>query len=126
MIGTIHVCAGCQHPDRNRRTKEPAGRQMVPALRTLIGEAGLSESLEIDAYSCLGHCQRRCRISLGGGDRWSWLLGDLAPDTLPVELGAFLKRWIAAPDGFLHKDQRPESVRRLLIGRVPPLPSNRR
>jgi predicted metal-binding protein len=120
MIGTVHICTGCSHPDRDRRTTGPSGVDMVAAMRSLIGDAGLADTLGITAYPCLGNCDRNCRISVGGYGRWSWLLGDLAPDALPTGLAAFLTRWAKAPDGFLPKDDRPPQLRRHLIGRVPP------
>ena len=120
MIGTVPVCSGCSHPDRDRRLDGPSGIDMVPAIQSMVRGAGLAEALGVAPYPCLGTCDRRCRLSVGGRGRWSWLLGDLAPDELPDDLATFLKRWVAAPDGFLMKDDRPPQLRRHLIGRVPP------
>ena len=94
---------------------------MLSNVRAYIGEAGLSGSLDIKAYACLGHCQRPCRISIGGTARWSWLLGDLVPEALPLHLDVFFQRWLAASNGFLSRADRPMSLRTLLIGSVPPL-----
>lgn len=121
MIGAVHVCTGCSHPSRDRRSDGPTGLDMVPAIRSLVGKAGLGEALGVAPYPCLGNCERRCRLSVGGRGRWSWLLGDLAPDDVPTDLATFIQRWVAAPDGFLAKESRPPRLRRHLIGRVPPL-----
>jgi len=94
---------------------------MFSNVRAYIGEAGLSGSLDVKPYTCLGHCQRQCRISIGGIARWSWLLGDLVPQALPLHLDVFFRRWLAASDGFLSRSDRPMSLRKLLIGRVPPV-----
>jgi predicted metal-binding protein len=87
----------------------------------MVAEGGLADALAVKPYACIGNCERRCRMSVGGPGRWSWLLGGVVPENPPDGLAAFLRRWVDAEDGFLHKDARPAPVRKLLIGRVPPL-----
>lgn len=120
MTDTIHVCTGCTHPDRSKRETGPGGADLKIRLGSMVEEAGLSRTLKIAGYSCLGNCDRRCRVSIGGRNRWSWLFGDIVPDAVPSELLDFIRRWLAAPDGFLPKEERPPAIRRLMIGRVPP------
>jgi predicted metal-binding protein len=120
MTGTLHVCTGCTHPDRGRREDARAGATLLVRLQALVAQAGLDPALKVAPYPCLGNCDRRCRASIGGSRRWSWLFGDLDPDRLPSEMAAFLRRWLAAPDGFLAKEDRPAGMRPHLIGRVPP------
>lgn len=120
MEGTVHVCVGCDHPDRARRVEELAGVTLLRRVEAMMREAGLDDRLQVKTYACIGNCERRCRISVGGPGRWSWLFGNLAPEKLPDELATFLERWIEAPDGFLLKDARPAPIRKHLVGRVPP------
>jgi len=119
--GTVHVCTGCTHPDREKRGPVRAGELLLPMIGEVVGKAGLADRLEVRGYSCIGQCDSRLRLSVGGPGRWSWLLGGLTTDALPDELGTFLRRWTDAPDGFLPKEARPLPIRRLMIGRVPPL-----
>lgn len=120
MTDTIHVCTGCTHPDRSKRETGPGGADLKIRLEAMVEEAGLSRTLKVAGYPCLGNCDRRCRISIGGRSRWSWLFGDIEPDATPAEFLAFVRRWLASPDGFLAKEDRPPSIRRLMIGRIPP------
>jgi len=119
--GTVHVCTGCTHPDREKRGPVRAGETLLPMIVDLVREAGLAERLDVAGYSCIGQCGSRLRLSVGGPRRWSWLIGDLTTEALPEALRIFLARWVDAPDGFLPKDARPPALRRHLIGRVPPL-----
>lgn len=120
MTNTIHVCTGCTHPDRDRRESGPGGADLKVRLESLVAEAGLAGALRVVPYPCLGNCDRRCRLSIGGPSRWSWLFGDIAPDAMPGELLEFVRRWLLSPDGFLAKEDRPPAIRRMMIGRVPP------
>ncbi len=120
MTGTIHVCTGCTHPDRSKREAGPGGADLKIGLDAIVEEAGLARVLKVAGYPCLGNCDRRCRMSIAGHDRWSWLFGGIEPDAIPEGLMAFVRKWLAAPDGFLSKEERPPTIRRLLIGRVPP------
>lgn len=120
MIGTIHVCVGCDHPDRAKRVEELAGVDLLRRIEALVREADLGDALQVKSYACVGNCESRCRMSVGGPGRWSWLFGDLVPEDLPAELATFFQRWVQAEDGFLLKDARPGKVRKHLIGRVPP------
>jgi len=117
----LQVCAPCQHPDRGKRTGIPAGEAFAARLAAEAALRPELKGLRVVATPCIGHCAARCRASLAGTGRWSWLIGSLDPDAATTDLLDFAGHWLAAPDGFVAKEQRPRSIRPLLLGRVPPL-----
>ena len=121
MTLAVQVCESCKDPDPAKRQHATGGgRRLLHELNALASAGALPSQIVVRAYSCLGNCERRCRLSVAGEGRWSWVFGDLDP-ILDVEpLLEFLRRWRKSPDGFLPKEDRPEGLRTKLLGRVPP------
>ena len=117
----IHVCVTCRHPDLSRhRRGEGGGAAMPAALQGALDREGLADQFELRTYECLGSCSYRCRISIAGAGRWSWLFGKLSPNDDLTPLARFLRFWLSAPDGFVPKPDRPAALGAWLLGRVPP------
>lgn len=120
MIGQLQVCAPCTHPDREKRGPVKAGELFAARLAGEVAARPELAGLRVVATPCIGNCAARCRVSLAGAGRWSWLIGGLDPDAPTGDLLDFAGHWLAAPDGFVGKDDRPKPLRPLLLGRVPP------
>lgn len=118
--GQLQVCAPCIHPDREKRGLVKAGELFATRLAAEVAQRPELAGLRVVVAPCLGNCAARCRVSLAGPGRWSWLIGGLDPDATTGDLLDFAKHWMAAPDGFVARDDRPRAIRSLLLGRVPP------
>ena len=121
MTAVIQVCESCKDPDPiKRQNAAGGGSRLLHDLKALASGGGLPSNVLVRAYACLGNCERRCRLSVAGPGKWSWIFGDLDPVNDMEILLEFLRRWQRSPDGFLPKDARPERLRLKLLGRVPP------
>ncbi|WP_424813233.1 DUF1636 family protein [Roseococcus sp. YIM B11640] len=116
----LQVCAPCTHPDREKRGPVRAGELFAARLAQEVAARPGLAGLRVVAAPCIGNCAARCRVSFAGQGRWSWLLGGLDPDASTDDLLEFARHWLAAPDGFVGKNDRPPPLRPLLLGRVPP------
>lgn len=70
----------------------------------------------------MSQCKRPCVASLSGTGRFSYLFGELDPVT-PGHVDALLglpALYLAAPEGFLRREDRPEPLRARILGRLPP------
>lgn len=108
----LHVCMGC-------RPKGQTAEEQEAALGRLQDD--LSDRIEVATYTCLSGCQQRGRISLGSPTKWSWLLGNVNLADDREALVQLIDRWIDQEDGMLKKAERPVSVRKKVLGRLPPL-----
>ncbi|WP_333682836.1 DUF1636 domain-containing protein [Pontibaca methylaminivorans] len=70
---------------------------------------------------CLSACRRGCVVVLRGRGRWTYLQGGLDPDCDLDALETMTAAYRAAPAGFLPWRERPESLRRNIIARIPPM-----
>jgi predicted metal-binding protein len=120
-LGYLDVCVDC--------TWKPAagegqtlGARLAGSLKQTLAGSCHADTIELRELPCLGLCKERCRASLTGPGRWAWVIGDLWPDDDHTDLMLFLSRWLEAPSGLVPKTDRPASLRKRLLARVPPLP----
>ena len=122
MTATVHVCVNCTHPNSAKRRSGVAGGEAVfERLSELLEGEGLSDVFTIERVVCLGNCKKRCRVSVAAPGRWSWLVGEIAPETDLDEFVAFLRAWAGADAGLIPKDERSKWLQRKALGRVPPV-----
>lgn len=103
----LHVCTGCK-----------GGAALLAALTA--GCADMTGA-RCHGFTCLGGCTSRGRVSVAASGRWGWLFGGIDGDADLADLRAFILAWRAAPDGLVAKKDRPEPLRKRILGRMPPM-----
>lgn len=113
---TIFVCISCQ---RDGSAERPG----VALARAL--EARLTSEAEpcavVRRVDCLAVCERPCTIALAGGDKWTYLIGDVDSPVLADDIVATARKVDASPTGIVPLRERPPFFRKGVIARVPPL-----
>lgn len=112
---TIVVCISCRdasgsdaHPRAGERLAEDARR------------AATGQPVEVRTVECLGNCKRRLSASILHEGAWSYVFGDLAEDS-GADLVAGAGLLATAEDGKIPWRNRPDSLKRGLVARIPPL-----
>ncbi|MET3660725.1 DUF1636 family protein [Aquamicrobium ahrensii] len=112
---TIIVCISCRdatgsdaHPRAGEKLAEDARR----------AAAGLP--VEVRTAECLGNCKRRLSASILSEGAWSYVFGDLTEDC-GADLVAGASLLADADDGKIPWRGRPDSLKRGLVARIPPL-----
>lgn len=115
------VCTTCRTAgEPSLPLGERAGSRLFAALRA--GAAG-DTSVDLVPVECLSVCTRACTVSLSAPGKWTYIYGDLPPDTAaPVILDA-LKLYAATPDGLIPWKLRVDAIRKGVVARLPPLPA---
>lgn len=93
------------------------GAQLYAAL--IAGD--LPAGLHVHAVECLSNCTRGCTVALRGGDRWSYVYGNLNPDTDVETLRDGAARYLTAADGLVPWRERSQHFRKNCIARIPPV-----
>lgn len=113
---TIVVCSSCR--DEAGSDAHPrAGHQLALATRDAAGG-----SVAVTQVECLGNCKRRLSAALLRDGCWSYVFGDLTVDSGP-DLVAGAHLFSTSTDGLIPWRGRPDSLKRGLIARIPPLPA---
>ncbi|WP_353844872.1 DUF1636 family protein [Rhizobium sp. CSW-27] len=111
----IHVCETC------RSGTEAADAPRDGAILTERAKALSAEGVEIRAVACLANCKRALSASIQSAEGWSYVFGDLTVDSAGDLLeGARLLSLSA--DGLMPWKGRPDTLKRGMIARMPPLP----
>ena len=70
---------------------------------------------------CLSVCKRPCTLALAAPGKWTYVVGDLDLATHADDIVDAATRYAATPDGIVAWRERPQSFRKGVISRTPPL-----
>ncbi len=119
---TIHVCTAC----RRARADLPDGYdQPGLALAERLAEQlkAKGSTIPVLPVECLAVCKRPCTIALSADGKWTYLIGDLDTDTHLDEIVGAAEAYAASANGIVPWKERPQSFRKGVVARVPPLPA---
>ncbi len=119
---TIHVCTAC----RRARADLPEGYdQPGLALAEALAERLLAKgsTIPVVPVECLAVCKRPCTIALSADGKWTYLIGDLDTDTHLDEIVGAAEAYATSANGIVPWKERPQSFRKGVVARVPPLPA---
>jgi len=114
-VVTIIVCSSC---------RDISGSDARPRAGELLGTATRAMStapdIRVEQVECLGNCKRRLSAALIKPGAWSYVFGDLSIDAAE-DLIAGARLFQTSTDGILPWRGRPDSLKRGLVARIPPL-----
>ncbi|TIR95401.1 MAG: DUF1636 domain-containing protein, partial [Mesorhizobium sp.] len=100
------------------------GSDAHPRAGALLAEdarrAAPDEKIRIRTVECLGNCKRRLSAVLLRDGCWSYVFGDLET-TSGADLVTGAKLFATSTDGLIPWRGRPDSLKRGLVARLPPL-----
>lgn len=128
MTTTIFVCIACRPRERDEQAAAPSealpGLELAAALEARFANRG---DFKIERVECLAVCKRPATIALAAGGKWTYIVGDLASeDRLAghiVDIAAAATAYGATENGIIPWRERPQSFRKGVIARLPPLPA---
>ncbi|MEM9812955.1 MAG: DUF1636 domain-containing protein [Pseudomonadota bacterium] len=116
----LSICLTCRDGREGSETDSRGGTRLAEAILARLD--GSSTEFQLRGVRCMSQCKRACVATLTATDRFSYVFGDLDPET-PEHSDALLALpalYLAAPEGFLRRDERPEPLRARILGRLPP------
>jgi predicted metal-binding protein len=114
---TIFVCVSCT--SGGARPDTP-GLSLFERVSGAIAKQPDCKA-EVKAVDCLAVCKRPCTVALAGHGKWTYVVGDLDPDTNAEDVIAAALSYGATINGIIPWKQRPQSFRKGVISRIPPL-----
>lgn len=112
---TVIVCASC---------RDETGSDAHPRAGELLADdtrrAASGEDIRIHSVECLGNCKRRLSAAILRDGCWSYVFGDLSA-TSGADLVTCAKLFATSTDGLIPWRGRPDSLKRGLVARIPPL-----
>ncbi len=114
---TLLICTTCRAPGSDA---PPDAERDGARLLASACAASLPEGVAVEGVSCLANCKRALSAAMVRRDGWTYVFGDLAPDSAPDLLtGAALLA--GSQDGLMPWRGRPDVLKRGMVARIPPL-----
>lgn len=112
---TVIVCASC---------RDETGSDAHPRAGELLAEdtrrAAAADNIRVRTVECLGNCKRRLSAAILRDGCWSYVFGNLTT-TSGADLVTGAKLFATSTDGLIPWRGRPDSLKRGLVARIPPL-----
>jgi predicted metal-binding protein len=125
VTATIFVCTTCR---RGTEELEPLeGRsgfklhEELSALHADKASRGDAGEIEVRPVACLSNCNRGCNVAFVSPGKWTYVVGNLAPGQNAGDILTFARQYAGHPEGIPEWRARPESIRKGVAARVPPL-----
>ena len=111
---TVVVCATC---------RDVSGSDAHPRAGAILArntKAAAGDDVRVATVECLGNCKRRLSAAILRENCWSYVFGDLSTESGP-DLIAGARLFATSTDGLIPWRGRPDSLKRGLVARIPPL-----
>ena len=116
---TVFVCTSCKRAIEGAlEAFDLPGRDFAAALTARLGE---DSSIIVEPVECLAVCKRPLTIALSGEGRFMYLIGDLDPALHLDDVASASKAYAATDNGIVPWRERPQTFRKGVIARIPPL-----
>ena len=111
----VSVCVTCRAGATNEGPRVGALMldALAPVMRTQAPDA------QLRAVQCLGVCKRPATVAVSAPDGYTFVFGDLDPQTGPEAIASFVRSYRGYEHGFVPWSQRPELLRSRLVARIP-------
>ncbi len=117
----LRVCVTCRRdPTHEVAESERDGARFlrqIEAEADALAEAGIA----VEEVRCLSGCKRACTAVMAAPGKWTYVLCDLDPETDGPALLDYTRRFHGSDNGQVPWRERPESLRRKTLARIPPL-----
>lgn len=112
------VCITCRAGRELGEGETPPGAMLHAELARLIAAGG--SNVDLRDVACMANCERGCSAALAMPGKWTFFLGHLRPEHAP-DLLTYAAAYAAHATGTVMPSRRPESLRNVVLGRVPHL-----
>ena len=111
------VCSTC----RKGELPDPDAKRPGAILHGRLEDTELPDGVQVRAVECLSNCSQGCTIALRSPGRWTYVYGNIDPETQVETVVDGVARYAATPDGLVPWRERPQHFRRNCIARIPPI-----
>ena len=119
---TIFVCTTCR---RGTEELEPlegrSGFRLHALLSGILTPRPAGHEIDVQPVVCLSNCSKGCNVAFAAPGKWTYVIGNLDPETDAAGIVTFAEQHRDHPEGVPVWRDRPESIRKGVAARVPPL-----
>ncbi|OSQ37066.1 DUF1636 family protein [Thalassospira mesophila] len=126
----LNICITCRaSADANgatdsRETDQPRerdGKLLYDALSHEMATRTDPASFDIVPVECLSNCKSGCSVALSAAGKWGYVYGNLTIKDHAADILKLAEAYAHTETGLVAWRERPETVRRNVIARIPPI-----
>ncbi|KUF12425.1 DUF1636 family protein [Pseudoponticoccus marisrubri] len=111
------VCVKCRRGREIPQDERRPGQRLYDSLTRQAPPEGVT----VTPVECLQNCDHGCTVALRGGDRWTYVFGNVDEVSHPDMLLDGAALYHATGDGLIPWRARPEHFKRNCVARIPPV-----
>ncbi|WP_339781125.1 DUF1636 domain-containing protein [uncultured Thalassospira sp.] len=100
---------------------ERDGKVLYDALSHEMATRADPVAFEIVPVECLSNCKSGCSVALSAAGKWGYVYGNLSINDHSADILKLAEAYANSDDGIIPWRERPETVRRNVIARIPPI-----
>lgn len=109
----VSVCITCKPADGGAAV----GPDLFASVRTALGDR---DQVLVRPVQCLGVCKRPATVAVTSPDGYTFLFGDLQPESGTAAVVSFVESYRTSDYGLVPWRERAEVLRKGMVARVPP------
>jgi predicted metal-binding protein len=116
----LYVCVSCRCRDAGPAPEgEPTdGRRLYEAVKALADGLGDDAPAHVLPALCFANCERGCSVGIAAAGKWSYVMGELAPEHA-ADLLTYAAAYGKAKTGVVLPSGRPASLQTSVVARFP-------
>ncbi|MCC9621516.1 DUF1636 domain-containing protein [Thalassospira sp. MA62] len=115
----LNICMTCTASNAEERTDPRHGQHLFDRVQQACQDKDLP--FDLHPVECLTNCKSGCSVALNGPGKWGYVYGNVDPETMIADLCELAEKYAQSDNGIVAWRERPESLRRNVIARIPPL-----
>jgi len=114
----VLVCSTCR---RGEVDGDPDAVRPGTRLHEALTASELPGGVEVKSVKCLSNCSDGCTIIFRSEGRWTYVYGNVDPETQAEMVVEGVTKYAATTDGLVPWRERPEHFRKNCVARIPPV-----
>jgi predicted metal-binding protein len=98
-----------------------SGFRLHALLSKALAACDPERGLDVQPVACLSNCNKGCNVAFVAPGKWTYVAGNLDPESDAANIVTFAELHRDHPEGVPVWRDRPESIRKGVAARVPPL-----
>ena len=115
----LNICVTCTFSAADGQSDPRDGKALFERVKTACAERNVP--FDLHPAECLTNCKSGCSVAFSGAAKWGYVYGNVDPDTMIEDLCDLATRYSESDNGIVAWRERPDSLRRNVIARIPPL-----
>jgi len=111
------VCSTCRKGEAADADAPRPGATLLAGLQDAAWPAGV----KVRSVECLSNCTQGCTIALRSHGRWTYVYGNIDPETQIETVIDGVTRYAATENGLVPWRERPQHFKKNCIARIPPI-----